>query len=97
MYKLPNSNYNLHQSSYVQPNWSNEFKNEKINSISANAITPWLDASTLFNFKGSFILMMHHDAEAQAQTQIVAPSQYDGTINYFSAKISRDLFFGKFA
>jgi hypothetical protein len=23
--------------------------------------------------------------QAQAQTQIVAPSQYDGTINYFSA------------
>lgn len=27
--KLPNSNYNLHQSSYVQYNWSNDFKNEK--------------------------------------------------------------------
>jgi hypothetical protein len=27
--------------------------------------------------------------QAPAQTQIVAPSQYDGTVNYFSAKISR--------
>ena len=33
MNKLPNDNYNLYQSSYVKYNWSNDFKNEKINSI----------------------------------------------------------------
>jgi hypothetical protein len=27
--KLPNDNYNLYQSSYVNYNWSNNFKNEK--------------------------------------------------------------------
>jgi hypothetical protein len=32
---LPNDNYNLYQSSYVNYNWSNNFKNEKINSITA--------------------------------------------------------------
>lgn len=35
--KLPNHIYNLHQSSYVQYNWLNDFKNEKINTIEANA------------------------------------------------------------
>ena len=97
--KLPNSNYNLHQSSYVQYNWSNEFKNEKINSISANAITPWLDLQVHYSILKDYLYFndVSSDAQALAQTQIVAPSQYDGTINYFSAKISREFIFGKFA
>jgi hypothetical protein len=32
-----------------------------------------------------------------AKTQIVAPAQYEGTINYLSVKISRELKFGNFA
>ena len=97
--KLPNSNYNLHQSSYVQYNWSNEFKNEKINSLSANAITPWLNAQVHYSILKDHLYFndVSSDAQALAQTQIVAPSQYDGTINYFSAKISREFIFGKFA
>ena len=97
--KLPNSNYNLHQSSYVQYNWSNEFKNEKINSLSANAITPWLNAQVHYSVLKDHLYFndVSSDAQALAQTQIVAPSQYDGTLNYFSAKISREFIFGKFA
>ncbi|MFV8334514.1 putative porin [Flavobacterium sp. RSP29] len=97
--KLPNSNYNLHQSSYVEYNWSNDFKNEKINSISANAITPWLDAAVQFSVLNDHLYF--NDAstseQASANTQIVAPSQYDGTINYLSVKVSRELKFGNFA
>ncbi|MFV8354136.1 putative porin [Flavobacterium sp. XS2P14] len=97
--KLPNCNYNLHQSSYVQYNWSNEFKNEKINSISANAINPWLDLQVHYSILKDHLYFndVSSNAQALAQTQIVAPSQYDGTINYFSAKISREFIFGKFA
>ena len=97
--KLPNSNYNLHQSSYVQYNWSNEFKNEKVNSLSANAISPWLNAQVHYSILKDHLYFndVSSDAQALAQTQIVAPSQYDGTINYFSAKISREFIFGKFA
>lgn len=43
--KLPNANFNLHQSSYVQYNWFNNFNNEKINRLSATAITPFVSAS----------------------------------------------------
>lgn len=97
--KLPNSNYNLHQSSYVKYNWSNDFKNEKINTISANAITPWLDAEVQFSVLKDHLYF--NDAstseQALAKTQIVAPSQYDGTINYLSVKLSRELTFGNFA
>lgn len=97
--KLPNSNYNLYQSSYVQYNWSNDFKNEKINSISANAITPWVDAEVQFSVLNDHLYFNNVSTLAQtsAKTQIVAPSQYDGTINYLSVKVSRELTFGNFA
>ena len=97
--KLPNSNYNLHQSSYVQYNWSNDFKNEKINSISANASTPWLNAEMQFSVLKDHLYFNDVSSLAQiaAKTQIVAPSQYDGTINYLSVKVSRELKFGNFA
>jgi hypothetical protein len=97
--KLPNSNYNLYQSSYVQYNWSNDFKNEKINSISANAITPWFDAEVQFSVLNDHLYFNNVSSLAQtsAKTQIVAPSQYDSTINYLSVKVSRELTFGNFA
>ena len=97
--KLPNSNYNLHQSSYVQYNWSNDFKNEKINSISANASTPWLNAEMQFSVLKDHLYFNDVSSLAQiaAKTQIVAPSQYEGTINYASIKVSRELKFGNFA
>lgn len=97
--KLPNSNYNLHQSSYVQYNWSNDFKNEKINSISANASTPWLNAEMQFSVLKDHLYFNDVSSLAQIadKTQIVAPSQYDGTINYLSVKVSRELKFGNFA
>jgi hypothetical protein len=97
--KLPNNNYNLHQSSFVQYNWSNDFKNEKINTLKANAISPWVDAELQFSVLNDH-LYFSDVATAQQKTdrtQIVAPTQYDVTINYLSIKISRELKFGDFA
>ena len=97
--KLPNNNYNLHQSSFVQYNWSNDFKNEKINTIKANAISPWVDAELQFSVLKDHLYFnnISNSEQTLAKTQIVAPSQYDGTINYLSIKISRELKFGNFA
>ena len=97
--KLPNNNYNLYQSSYVQYNWSNDFKNEKINSIKANAISPWINAELQFSVLNDHLYFNDVSSPTQkiARTQIVTPSQYDGTINYLSVKVSREFKFGKFA
>ena len=91
--KLPNSNYNLHQSSYVQYNWSNEFKNEKINSIRADVNTPWLNVEAQYSILKDHLYFndVSNDSQTLAQTQIVTPAQYNGTINYLSLKISREL------
>lgn len=97
--KLPNNNYNLYQSSYVEYNWSNDFKNEKINSLIANATTPWVNASFQFSVLKDHLYFADISTATQAlnMTQIVAPAQYDGTINYLSVKVGKEFKFGKFA
>jgi hypothetical protein len=97
--KLPNNNYNLHQSSYVAYNWSNDFKNEKINSLSLSALTSWLTASAQFSILKDHLYFNDVTLLSQknVQTQIVAPTQYSGTINYLSFKLSKEFKFGKFA
>ena len=97
--KLPNNNYNLHQSSYVAYNWSNDFKNEKINSLSVSASTPWLFASAQFSVLKDHLYFndVASITQKNAQTQIVAPTQYAGTINYLALKMNKEFQFGKFA
>ncbi|MBF4494357.1 putative porin [Flavobacterium sp. MR2016-29] len=97
--KLPNNNYNLYQSSYVKYNWSNNFKNEKINQLSANVFTPWLNAEVQYSvLKDHLYFKDVSDAdEIAAYTQIIKPEQYGNVINYFSIKASREFKFGAFA
>jgi hypothetical protein len=97
--KLPNNNYDLYQSSYVQYNWSNDFKNEKINSVSTNAITQWVNASLQYSALNDHLYFadVSTDAQILVRTQIVAPTQYGKTINYLSIKANKEFKFGSFA
>jgi len=99
MNKLPNDNYNLYQSSYVNYNWSNDFKNEKINSIIVNAATPWLEASVQYSTFNDHLYFADISSPNQIalNQQIIAPAQYGNTINYLSVKASKEWKFGKFA
>jgi hypothetical protein len=93
--KLPNNNYTLYQSSYVNYNWYNEFKNEKINSIIANAATPWVNVSMQISNLDDHLYF--ENVATDGITQIVRPKQYSNTINYLSVKASNEFKFGKFA
>lgn len=97
--KLPNNNYNLYQSSYVSYNWSNDFKNEKINSIIANATTPWVSASIQYSNFNDHLYFADVSSSEQIldKTQIVVPKQYNNTINYISVKLNNEFVFGRFA
>ncbi|HWS60560.1 MAG TPA: putative porin [Flavobacterium sp.] len=99
MNKLPNDNYNLFQSSYVNYNWSNDFKNEKINSIIVNANTPWVNVSAQYSTFNDHLYFADITSLEQIalRQQIVSPAQYAGTINYLSVKASNEFKFGKFA
>jgi hypothetical protein len=95
--KLPNDSYNLYQSSWVNYNWDNDFKNEKINSFSASATTPWLTASVQYTVLNDHLYFedVSSDDQTASLEQIIAPAQYDNTINYLSAKVNKEFKFWK--
>lgn len=93
--KLPNDNYNLYQSSYIGYNWSNDFRNEKINTIVANASTPWIEASVqLMTLRDH---LYFENTAIYNEEQIITPKQYGKTINYVSVKVAKEFKFGNFA
>ena len=93
--KIPDHIYNLYQSSYVDYNWYNDFKNEKINNIEATAKTQWFTASMQISSIKDH-LFFSNDATIDRQ-QIISPKQYDKTINYLSVKVSREFKWWKLA
>lgn len=93
--KLPNNNYELYQSSYVNYNWSNSFKNEKINNLNVNLTTPIINAAIQFSTLKDHLYF--EDESSVTSMQIVAPKQYNNSINYLSVKVSKEFKFGKFA
>jgi len=97
--KLANNNYNLYQSSYVAYNWSNNFKNEKINTLSANVFTRWLNAEVQYSVLNDHLYFQDASTEADDlnRVQIIKPAQYENAINYWSVKASREFKFGRFA
>jgi hypothetical protein len=42
-----NDNYNLYQSSYVAYNWSENFRNEKINALTGT-VSPWVTVLNVY-------------------------------------------------
>ena len=93
--KLPNHNYNLYQSSYVDYNWFNNFKNEKINNIRVKADTQWGSASLQFSTFNDQLYFGNESLNDSVLT--VKPKQYANTINYVSLKLEKEIKFGKFA
>ncbi|HEU0136969.1 MAG TPA: putative porin [Flavobacterium sp.] len=93
--KLPDHLFNLHQSSFFNYNWVNDFKNEKINNIRIDANTQWLRANVQFTTLDDRLFFS--DDNPDTHIQIVTPKQYGNTINYLSAEVGREFRYGKFA
>lgn len=93
--KLPNHIYNLHQSSYVNYNWFNNFKNEKINSIQVNVNTQWANATLQATTLNDFLYFA--DKNDNDTIQLATPNQYNKTINYLSLKVSKEIKIWKLA
>ena len=91
---LPNNIYNLHQSSYINYNWFNNFKNEKHNSLKVEANTQWASATLELNTINDFLYFSNDNT---ANLQLVTPKQYDKTINHLSLKVNKEVKFRKWA
>jgi hypothetical protein len=95
MNRLPNHIYNLHQSSYVNYNWYNNFKNEKINNIQIKANTQWGNATLQATVLNDYLYF--EDNSMLENVQLIVPKQYDKTINYLSLKVGKEFKFWKLA
>lgn len=91
--KLPNHIYNLHQSSYTNYNWYNDFKNEKNNTITVDAKTQWINATLQVSTLKDFLYFQN--TSSNDTIQLIAPKQYDKTINYLSLKVNKEFKFWK--
>lgn len=100
MNKLPDNNFTLYQSDYIAYNWFNDFKNEKINTLSFNADTKWLSAGVTYTTFNDHLYFSDDynpaDGEDNLNRLLVSPKQYSGTINYLSVKLNREFKFRKF-
>ncbi|WP_306353244.1 putative porin [Flavobacterium sp. '19STA2R22 D10 B1'] len=93
--KLPDLQYNLYQSNYIAYNWSNNFKNEKINTLNVEAKTQWLNVALQVSSLKDHLYFKN--AGVSDTLLLISPQQYDKTINYLSVKASREFRVGKFA
>ena len=92
--KIPDHIYNLHQSSYLAYNWSNDFKNEKINSFGGTLKSPWVAISANYQILNDHLYFFD---DLEDQFQLLSPKQYNEAINYLSIEASKEFKYGKFA
>jgi hypothetical protein len=92
---LPNLNYNLYQSGYVNYNWYNNFKNEKVNQFDFSVQSKWIDISATYKVLNDYLYF--DNITNNISILEVKPMQYDKTINYLSVKASKEIKFWKFA
>ncbi|MFN7045597.1 MAG: putative porin [Flavobacterium sp.] len=91
---LPNLNYSLNQSSYIDYNWYKNFKNEKLNQFSFAALTKWVNASVQYKVLNDHLYFDNTTNNIAKLT--VKPMQYDNTINYLSINANKEFKFWKF-
>jgi hypothetical protein len=93
--KLPDNNFQLHQSSYENYNWYNQFKNENTNSVNINAKTQWLEATLQYTNLRNHLYF--EDTSTDAKAQFIKPKQFEGNINTISLQLNKEIRYGKFA
>ncbi len=93
--KAPNINYNFYQSSFVLYNWFNDFKNEKFNNINLSAVTKWVDVDVQYSIQNDKLYFAQIPIAASSVLN-VKPFQYDGTINYLSIKLAKNINYKNF-
>ena len=93
--KVPDLNYTLYQSDFVNYNWKTNFKNEKINTILLKANTQWGNAQA--NFTTLTDHLYFSDNNSNKDIVLVSPKQYNKSISYASLKLDKEIKFRKFA
>ena len=85
--KLPNFNFLLHQSSYNNYNWENNFAAVGTRTLGGVIDSKWGNAAMDITNINKYT---YFDANN-------LPQQFSGNVNYLKAKVSKEFAFGKFA
>ena len=91
----PAFNYNFFQSSFVAYNWSNNFKNQKSNSVFATAKTKFVNIEAEYSILNDR-LYFEQKPVTNRNVMIVEPKQFDGTINFLSVKAFKNFEYKRF-
>ena len=92
---LPSLNYTLYQSDYINYNWYNNFKTEKMNQFSFSANTKWINLIAQYKVLNDHLFF--DNTTNDIASLLVKPVQYNNTINYFSIKANKEIKFWKLA
>ncbi len=102
--KMPNYNYLLYQSEYLNYNWQNtsNFEKQKTNSLQFNIESQvWGDLmakySTIDNYTYFRSIAVNEEIEAGGEKAHIKPFQENNTINYIKVKYNKEFRVGKFA
>ncbi len=92
--KAPNYNFLLYQSDYINYNWQNNYSNVETKQLafqlkSKKIVDVELDYTSIDNFT--------YFEKSTSDNNLVKPNQFNGTINYFRIKVSKELKYKKFA
>lgn len=93
--KVPDMNYTLYQSDFINYNWYNSFENEKINTLKASAKTKWINADFELTNLNDHLYFSNDDSTEEKL--LITPKQYSGNIQYLAVKGEKEIKFGKFA
>ena len=92
---LPNFNYTLYQSNFIDYNWSNQFANEKLNQFKFTTNTKWIHLSAQYKILKDHLYFENETNNISLLK--VKPKQFSNSINYLSVQVQKEIKFKKIA
>ena len=87
--KLPDNTFLFNRSDYVNYNWYNSFKNEKISILKVETKNKWFEASVQLTNLNDHLYFFN--TVESIDSLVVKPFQYNKSIQYFSAEIAKEI------
>lgn len=98
--KMPNLNFLMYQSDYVNYNWYNvdTFNNQKTNAFYGHIqYKNWIKLEAQYSILDNYTYFEEQSLEGEEVYAQVKPTQYSQTINHLKAKLTNNLSLGKFS
>ncbi|MBZ9731408.1 putative porin [Salegentibacter sp. JZCK2] len=89
---MPNYNFLLYQSNYINYNWQNDFDN-----VNTQSIYGTLRSEKLLDIEGRLTQIQNYTYFARGEDSLVKPFQAGDQVRYLKLKASKDFDFGLFA